>query len=92
MRYITERSFAKSAKQLPKDVQLSVFNFINTIEAADQITDINNIKKLKANKKDQRNCYRYKIGNYRVGFILEEDNTIRLVIADHRKNIYKSFP
>ena len=92
MRYITEKSFAKSAKQLPKDVQLVILDFIKAIETVDQITDISNIKKLKANKKDQRNCYRYKAGNYRVGFILEEDNTIRLVVADHRKNIYKSFP
>ncbi len=36
--------------------------------------------------------HRYKIGNYRLGFILEENNLVRLVIADHRKNIYNSFP
>jgi len=92
MKYVIERSFAKSAKDLPKDVQLTILNFIKAIEAANQITGISNIKKLKTNKKDERECYRYKIGNYRLGFILEEDNLVKFVIADHRKNIYKNFP
>ncbi len=92
MQYIIERSFAKSAKELPKNIQLIVSDFIGTIEGAMNIASIANIKKLKTNKKDQRSCYRYKMGNYRLGFILEEENIIRLVIADHRKNIYKNFP
>lgn len=92
MKYVIERSFAKSAKDLPKDVQLTILNFIKAIEAANQITGISNIKKLKTNKKDKRECYRYKIGNYRLGFILEEDNLVKFVIADYRKNIYKNFP
>lgn len=92
MQCIIEKSFAKSAKTLPKDVQLTILGFIKTIEAADFMTSISNIKKLKTNKKDDRECYRYKIGNYRLGFILEENNLVRLVIADHRKNIYNSFP
>lgn len=69
MQYIIERSFAKTAKQLPKDIQLAILDFIKTIEAAEFIASINNIKKLKTNKSDQRNCYRYKTGNYRLGFI-----------------------
>ncbi len=92
MQYIIERSFAKSAKSLPKDVQLTILNFIEEIEATNQITSLSNIKKLKTNKKDERECYRYKTGNYRLGFILEKDNLVRFVIADHRRNIYKNFP
>ncbi len=92
MQYIIERSFAKSAKELPKDIQLAILDFIRIIETAKHVAGITNLKKLKTSKKDQRNCYRYKTGNYRLGFILEEDHTIRLVIADHRKNIYKNFP
>lgn len=91
MLYVIEKNFAKSAKDLPKDVQLAIFDFIKTIETADKIIGISNIKKLKTNKKDNRECYRYKIGNYRLGFVLE-GSVIRFVIVDHRKNIYNDFP
>lgn len=92
MQYFIERSFEKSAKELPKNVQLIILDFIRTVEVAMNIAGIANIKKLKTSKKDQRSCYRYEKGNYHLGFILEEENIIRLVIADHRKNIYKNFP
>ncbi|MEX8547170.1 MAG: type II toxin-antitoxin system RelE/ParE family toxin [Mucilaginibacter sp.] len=92
MQYIVEKVFAKAANSLPKDVQINISDFIKAIETAHHLTAINNIKKLKTNRKDQRECYRYKTGNYRVGFVLEEGDIVRLVVAEHRKNIYKNFP
>ncbi|WP_299290843.1 type II toxin-antitoxin system RelE/ParE family toxin [uncultured Mucilaginibacter sp.] len=92
MKFIIEKSFDKDVDGLPKNIQLSILNFIKAIEAAHQISDLTQIKKLKTNKKDQRECYRHKIGNYRLGFILEHNTTVRLVIVGHRKNIYKNFP
>ncbi|RYE28913.1 MAG: type II toxin-antitoxin system RelE/ParE family toxin [Sphingobacteriaceae bacterium] len=88
MKFIAERSFEKSSKNLPKNVQLSILKFIKEIEAVTVITELRNIKKLTSDKNDPQNYYRYKTGNYRLGFILETDALIRLVIASHRKEIY----
>lgn len=92
MKFVIERSFAKSSRNLPKNVQLSILKFIKEVETANEISELINIKKLTSNKKDHQNYYRYKSGDYRLGFILETENLIRFVIADHRKDIYKKFP
>jgi mRNA interferase RelE/StbE len=48
---------------------------------------INNLKKLKSDK----NAYRIRIGDYRIGFFLEEDKIIFSRVL-HRKEIYRFFP
>jgi mRNA interferase RelE/StbE len=39
-----------------------------------------------------KNYYRIRMGDYRVGIELENSTTIRIIIVEHRKNIYKVFP
>ena len=36
--------------------------------------------------------YRVRLGDYRVGVELQEDNSILFILVAHRKEIYKYFP
>ena len=76
-------SFLKAIKKI-EDNQLKneIVNTIKNVEAAGDLKQILNIKKLKGYKQ----YYRIRIGNYRIGIKLE-DNTIFFVDIDHRKNI-----
>lgn len=62
-------------------------NFIELIETAKDLSDLPNTKKLKGLK----NAYLYRIGAYRIGFYLEE-NEIFLSRIQHRSKIYNIFP
>ena len=57
------------------------------VEAAKDILEIQNIKKLKGH----RFFYRIRIGQYRVGLKIEK-GTVSFAAFDHRKDIYKYFP
>jgi mRNA interferase RelE/StbE len=59
---------------------------ITQVEQAAALLDIRNIKKLKG--ADQ--YYRIRVGDYRLGLILEKD-TIVFVRCLHRKDIYRYF-
>jgi mRNA interferase RelE/StbE len=83
-----DRSFEKDISSI-KDEKLlnSIYKVIVELKTIDSINALSNIKKLKSHK----NIYRIKLGNYRLGFYLEED-TLILVRFLHRKDIYKKFP
>jgi mRNA interferase RelE/StbE len=83
-----DRSFEKDISSI-KDEKLlnSIYEIIVELKTIDSIISLPNIKKLKSHK----NIYRIKLGNYRLGFYVEED-TIILVRFLHRKDIYKKFP
>ncbi len=57
------------------------------VEEAKDIHSIRNLKKLKA----QGNHYRIRIGDFRLGLIIEED-TVFLVRCLNRSEIYRFFP
>lgn len=57
------------------------------IPCYDNITQIQNIKKIKETQK----AYRIRVGDYRVGFFLEEDKIIFSRVL-HRKEMYRFFP
>ena len=61
---------------------------IETFQEADNITEVPNIKKMQG----FQSFYRVRLGDYRIGFELLEDNTIYLILVAHRKDIYKYFP
>ena len=63
--------------------------FIISVETADDLSQIPNLKKLKGKK--NKFYYRSRIGNYRVGLIIEKD-TVVLVRFLNRKEIYRYFP
>ena len=81
-------SFLKAIKKI-EDNQLKseIVKTINNVEAAENLKQILNLKKLKGYKQ----YYRIRIGSYRIGIKIE-DNTIFFVDIDHRKNIYRIFP
>jgi len=78
-------------KQFDKTTDYSLKNeitkLVNKTISASRISDIPNIKKLKGYK----TAYRVRIGDYRIGLLIENGIVIFVVIG-HRKDIYKIFP
>jgi mRNA interferase RelE/StbE len=65
----------------------AVLKTINSIQHADALREIPNIKKLKGFK----SAYRIRIGDYRIGIFVEGD-IVQFARIVHRKDIYKVFP
>jgi mRNA interferase RelE/StbE len=82
-------------KQIDKDLRkindkkiLRQFrNFLVELKEVLSINELSGIKKIKG----ERFYYRYRIGDYRVGFKIE-DNEILILKVTHRKDIYRYFP
>ena len=82
------KSFTKDLKNVAdKNVLKRVKEAIEAVENAETLTEISNRKKLKGEK----NYFRLKLGDFRLGFALEND-TIIFVRFLPRKDIYKYFP
>lgn len=62
-------------------------SLIVAIEEAEALSEISHVTKLK----DAESYYRVRVGDYRVGFKLD-DGVVSLVRVQHRKDIYKNFP
>lgn len=88
MRVEFKESFIKDLKSV-KDKSLlnRVKIMIEAIERADSLGEIAALKKLKGGG----NYFRKRIGDYRVGIVLENDLVI-FVRFLNRKDIYKYFP
>ena len=89
MRTVFRKSFTKDLRNYSKDRSLlsRIEAIILQVESADTITDITNLKKLKA----EGSYYRIRIGNFRLGLIIENE-TVTFVRLLHRKDIYRYFP
>jgi mRNA-degrading endonuclease RelE of RelBE toxin-antitoxin system len=74
-------------KQLSKSLQLQLADIIDQLQDVHSLSEIPNLKKLKGYK----TAYRIKLGDYRIGFLIE-DNIIRLSRVMHRREIYRYFP
>jgi mRNA interferase RelE/StbE len=70
-----------------QSVRNDVINAIKNIEAANSPGEIKGLKKLTGYK----NAFRVKIGNYRIGLIIEK-NIVEFARVLHRKDVYKVFP
>ena len=89
MLVLFDKSFSKSLDKLKiAVVKKSIELIIVQIESAGNLKEIGNIKKMEGFK----GFYRIRIGDYRLGFELENARTVRLIIIAHRKDIYKVFP
>ena len=64
-----------------------VRDFIENVESAKSLNDLPHLKKLKGEK----NYFRIRIADYRVGLTLEGDTVVFVRCLD-RKDIYKYFP
>lgn len=88
MRVDFRKSFSRDLKKI-KDNNLfqQVRAAIEEVEAALDLNMISNLKQLKG----EREYFRIKTGNYRIGLKLENDIFIFIRFL-HRKDIYRYFP
>jgi mRNA-degrading endonuclease RelE of RelBE toxin-antitoxin system len=61
---------------------------IQKLESANSLRDVTNIKTMKG----YSGFYRLRFGDYRIGFSLEDVNTVMLLSVDHRNEFYRFFP
>ncbi len=64
-----------------------VLEVVHNVQEAATIRDVPNLKKLKGHP----SAYRIRIGDHRIGILLEGDLVI-FTTVDHRKKIYNRFP
>jgi len=83
-----DKSFQKDVRRLNnRALNLRIARIIEQSQAAESIRQIKNLKKLQ----NSQNCYRIKLGDYRLGIIITAYN-IEFIRCLHRKDIYKYFP
>ncbi|NNG01978.1 MAG: type II toxin-antitoxin system RelE/ParE family toxin [Desulfobacteraceae bacterium] len=84
-----KKSFAKDLKKRFNERNLleKIKNIIETVDLTEDINQIPNLKKLKA----QGDFYRIRTGSYRIGLIIKK-NTVTFVRLLHRSEIYRYFP
>ncbi|MFH2047282.1 MAG: type II toxin-antitoxin system RelE/ParE family toxin [Pseudomonadota bacterium] len=84
-----KKSFARDLKKRKQDKELleRIQRIINEVDEAVSIIEIGNLKKLKA----EGNYYRIRLGDYRLGLIIEND-MVYFVRFLHRREVYKYFP
>jgi mRNA interferase RelE/StbE len=80
-------SFAKDLRSIKsKEILSRIKEVVEQVEKAQSLQEITNIKKLKGG----RNYYRIRIGEYRIGLIIENDE-ISFTGCLNRKEIYRYF-
>ncbi|MFZ4800026.1 MAG: type II toxin-antitoxin system RelE family toxin [Bacteroidia bacterium] len=88
MKILIDKSFQKDTDKITdQKIIKSIFNCILKIQKLDKLTDLANCKKLK----NSNTAYRIRIGDYRIGFLFENDSVI-LIRFLHRSKIYNYFP
>jgi mRNA-degrading endonuclease RelE of RelBE toxin-antitoxin system len=82
-------TFIKDIKSLKSISSYSAIkNLVFTdILAVQNLKEISNLKKLKGDD----SAYRIRVGDYRIGFFLEDD-TINFARVLHRREFYRYFP
>ena len=89
MEILFDDSFEKSIKKLnDKKLKSRLLDVIELFEKAESLSKIPSLKKMQG----FQHFYRVRLGDYRVGFELLEDNTVVFLVVAHRKEIYKYFP
>jgi len=84
-----DESFEKSIKKLKdKKIKARLLSLIESFENSDSLAEIPNIKKMQG----FQTYYRVRLGDYRIGFELQDDGSILFILIAHRKEIYKYFP
>jgi mRNA interferase RelE/StbE len=84
-----DKSFLKSITKIKNPKLFArIEKIIWAFELAKSLNEIPNVKKLSGFS----NYFRIKSGDYRIGFELINNETIRFILVAHRKDIYKKFP
>ena len=84
-----DSSFLKSLSKI-KDQSIiqRIKKTIIELENSSDLKKVRNLRKLSGYK----TYFRIRIGDFRLGFESIDDDTIRLIIIAHRKDIYRNFP
>lgn len=89
MKTAFKKSFLKDLKKLrDKKLKQSIVEVIEQVEAATDLSGIKNLKKMEGFSI----YYRIRIGDYRIGLQLENNDLVYFVAFSHRKDIYRNFP
>jgi mRNA-degrading endonuclease RelE of RelBE toxin-antitoxin system len=82
------RQVEKDLKKISdKNLLIQFKKLLQELKRVPSIHELTGIKKMKG----ERNYYRYRVGDYRVGFKIEDNEVLILKVA-HRKEIYRNFP
>jgi mRNA interferase RelE/StbE len=88
MNVITAAKFDKDVDKINDEtVREKIADVIDAVILAQRPSDIQNIKKMKGTK----NAFRIRVGNYRIGVLIEND-TVKFARVALRKDIYDIFP
>ncbi len=80
--------FSKDLNKLSDpQIRASLIKVIEQIESANNLSTIQNLKKINGHY----SVYRIKLGDYRIG-IFVVGKVVEMVRMVHRKDIYKAFP
>ena len=83
-----KKSFVKDLEQVrDKSLKERVRQAIERVEKAQTLQEVENVRKLRGGER----YYRIRIGDYRLGLVLERD-TVIFVRFLHRKDVYRYFP
>jgi mRNA interferase RelE/StbE len=87
LKFEIRKSFEKDCKKIPPTIKSDLAELFRLLQGADSLAQISNCKKMKGSE----NAYRIRLGNYRVGFYIIDDQ-IEFSRMLHRKDMYKYFP
>lgn len=87
MKVTSTKHFEKHLKKCPVDIQKRFVEIYDLMVKAKKLQEIPSLEKLKG----YTTFFRVRIGNYRLGFEVIQDN-IELLAIMHRKEIYRFFP
>lgn len=88
MKFKLNKQVEKDLKKIrDKSVLIDFKKFLEKINEVSTVYELNQVNKIKGEKK----YFRYRFGDYRVGFKLEGNEILILKLA-HRKEIYRYFP
>lgn len=69
-------------------VKNKIVEVIINVEEANSLHEISQLKKLKGFK----NYYRIRLGDYRIGLEVQNNDMVIFVLIAHRKEVYRRFP
>ena len=88
MKVIYQKKFLKQLAQIPLDTRVHIEKFaFEDLPMANSIAEIGKIEKMQG----YSDYYKVRFGSYRIGIKIEGDY-LTLIVAMHRKDIYKFFP
>ena len=88
MKSLFRSSFLRDLRKIrDKRGLASVREGIESIERADNLSEVRNVRRLSGSK----SFYRVRLGDYRIGLVVEGD-AVEFVRCLHRRDIYRYFP